>query len=698
MSDILRFDIAGARKEFGDKKTYDYLRNNLQSNVNWDLFDKEFTDNIAQGLDVLEQSQLSISGKIPQSYNVHTQARNTLGEDIPTELKEVKHKNSLLETLHTLGEGALDILDVKPLVNPILKSTIGTEIPDNVLQSDERRQYLSDVRDNIKYKLANNMPLDSDEIHRLKLDEGVLDSLKDKSLTNKLNEAFLNNNTGKDPLQVYNEVIAKEYKDKQEIFNTDNYTDLSDAQKEIIDRDTGVFDKIEQYVSDATPDERLAHYKESKLEENITKKTTEALIWLENTDPHTDIFSLISKLGGGEEDSKKRVAYLNRVESIAQAAGFDGVATDEKNQVYFFKNDAQGQKNFYKPNKDFFSNFKEWLSANAGSTTGAIAGFAKGLKSGNVYKAIGYSALGAFGGGALDYAIASQVANRENNFSDMLRHATQEGALGAVVDVAGLGLKYAGSHALKALKNTDSNIIGAVTDYIPIVGFAKRWRTGNTQAGYKGLDHAYTKDELEALSAYAREFGGDLTLKSQKPNALTQNLALKFGEDHRLTKGARFLDYLFKINDQSQAQKHFLSAIRADESGDLIGFVTQIAKESPKIQNNLRHILTTTTNNLTKRLESFGLDSLSVKDIFSNFEKGTKDDYREAMEGILAKVYDDNYKVVLSKEGVNPKEARGIYNVIMAKMPRSYIRICKISMRQSSILVAIALRAQNIYA
>ena len=165
------------------------------------------------------------------------------------------------------------------------------------------------------------------------------------------------------------------------------------------------------------------------------------------------------------------------------------------------------------------------------------------------------------------------------------------------------------------------------------------------------------------MSAYAREFGGDLTLKSQKPNALTQNLALKFGEDHRLTKGARFLDYLFKINDQSQAQKHFLSAIRADESGDLIGFVTQIAKESPKIQNNLRHILTTTTNNLTKRLESFGLDSLSVKDIFSNFEKGTKDDYREAMEGILAKVYDDNYKVVLSKEGVNPKEARGIHNV-----------------------------------
>ena len=663
MSDILRFDIAGARKEFGDKKTYDYLRNNLQSNVNWDLFDKEFTDNIAQGLDVLEQSQLSISGKIPQSYNVHTQARNTLGEDIPTELKEVEHKNSLLETLHTLGEGALDILDVKPLVNPILKSTIGTEIPDNVLQSDERRQYLSDVRDNIKYKLANNMPLDSDEIHRLKLDEGVLDSLKDKSLTNKLNEAFLNNNTGKDPLQVYNEVIAKEYKDKQEIFNTDNYTDLSDAQKEIIDRDTGVFDKIEQYVSDATPDERLAHYKESKLEENITKKTTEALIWLENTDPHTDIFSLISKLGGGEEDSKKRVAYLNRVESIAQAAGFDGVATDEKNQVYFFKNDAQGQKNFYKPNKDFFSNFKQWLSANAGSTTGAIAGFAKGLKSGNVYKAIGYSALGAFGGGALDYAIASQVANRENNFSDMLRHATQEGALGAVVDVAGLGLKYAGSHALKALKNTDSNIIGAVTDYIPIVGFAKRWRTGNTQAGYKGLDHAYTKDELEALSAYAREFGGDLTLKSQKPNALTQNLALKFGEDHRLTKGARFLDYLFKINDQSQAQKHFLSAIRADESGDLIGFVTQIAKESPKIQNNLRHILTTTTNNLTKRLESFGLDSLSVKDIFSNFEKGTKEEYAQAMEGVLAKVYDEKYKVVLSREGVNPKEARGIHNV-----------------------------------
>ncbi|WP_431654106.1 hypothetical protein [Helicobacter himalayensis] len=79
--------------------------------------------------------------------------------------------------------------------------------------------------------------------------------------------------------------------------------------------------------------------------------------------------------------------------------GFSGIATNEKNEVYFFKENENGEKSFYKPNKDFFANIKDWLSANMGSMAGSIYGFTKGLKSGNVKKGIGYGAAGAMAGG-----------------------------------------------------------------------------------------------------------------------------------------------------------------------------------------------------------------------------------------------------------------------------------------------------------
>ncbi|MGI0439708.1 hypothetical protein ACRE1S_04160 [Helicobacter himalayensis] len=182
----------------------------------------------------------------------------------------------------------------------------------------------------------------------------------------------------------------------------------------------------------------------------------------------------------------------------------------KKNEVYFFKENENGEKSFYKPNKDFFANIKDWLSANMGSMAGSIYGFTKGLKSGNVKKAIGYGAAGAMAGGGLDYLVAPSVANRENNFNDMLRHATQEGVLNVVADVAGIGLKYAGNALAKNLKS-DNNILGKITDYLPIVGFAKRWHTGNAESARKLIENSLTKEQMEDLRDFAKSFGGDYT-------------------------------------------------------------------------------------------------------------------------------------------------------------------------------------------
>ncbi|WP_395003704.1 hypothetical protein [uncultured Helicobacter sp.] len=105
-----------------------------------------------------------------------------------------------------------------------------------------------------------------------------------------------------------------------------------------------------------------------------------------------------------------------------------------------------------------------------------------------------------------------------------------------------------------------------------------------------------------------------------------------------------------------------LRSIRADESGNLLAFLSEAANSSPTLQKNLKSILNQTTFNLKKQLEYLELKPSEIKEIFTNFEKGTKEEYAQAMEGVLAKVYDEKYKVVLSKEGVDKKEARGIHN------------------------------------
>ena len=458
MNDFIRFDFSGARKEFGDQKTLNYLRQDLDTNIDWEAYDELYKDNAQEGLNALQAANYQIYGKKPIQYNIHNQAKNNIEQSTPKELVEIKDKPSdITNALWSAYDVVSDILDVKDLVNPLLEATLDTRLPQNIFKIKNREEYERNLKNNTIYKLANNLELDTSEIDEAKkfLDnDSILDRLKDGSATQEANQLLIQGKTN----QEISQYLAKMYQEKMDIFNKNNYDELTDNQKKIIDRDFSVADKAEHWFMNTSPQERLESYKEAKINETITKQTREALIFLENTDPNTDIFSLIAKLGDSKEDTKKKTQYLDRVNAIAMTAGFSGIATDEKHNIYFFKENQNGEKDFYKPNKDFFANFQSWISANAGSMSGAIYGFAKGAKSGNIAKTLGYTAVGAFGGGMLDYAIASAVANRENNFNDMLRHATQEGVLSLVTDVAGMGLTYAGAKAINALKNQNSNI------------------------------------------------------------------------------------------------------------------------------------------------------------------------------------------------------------------------------------------------
>ncbi|WP_104694755.1 hypothetical protein, partial [Helicobacter equorum] len=647
MSDIINFNIQGARAEFGDEKTLNYLRKDLNTNINWDEFENIYKDNAKAGLDALEASNYTIYGKNTTNYDIYKQGQKQSEALAPTQLKDINYKTNFAKEV---GYGALDIVsntfDVKEFVNPLYKAIFDKDLPQNILKSQQRIQYEKDMENNAIYKMRNGIDLNADEISYAQkyLDNGTLNALADTSVTRHINDMVA---SGKD-LKEQNKFLQNFYKEKQDIMDTQKYEDLTQNQKLIIDTQTSTIDKIADWFGNTSDQERLENYKEEQLNNIITKGATQALIFLENTEPHTDIFSAIAKLGNSKEDNKKRTQYLDAVQSVALSAGFSGVATDKKNNVYFFKENENGEKDFYKPNKDFFANWKSWITANAGSMAGSIYGFSKGLKSGNIYKATAYGAVGAFGGGMLDYAIASAVANRKNNFSDMIRHAVQEGALNVVVDIAGIGLSYAGNKALNAIKNKDiGNIIGTATDYMPVLGLAKRWQSGNAQSGYKIINDNINKDDLVHLREYAKNFGGELHLGEQTQSRAFNVLKERFGENSSITKSAKWLESIFTLKNQSQAQKDFLQALRADESGNLSGFITQVAKDSPQAHTNLSRILHLTTHNLTKRLEQLNLDSINVKDIFTSLEKGTKKDYKEAMEQVLGSVYDTNYKTII---------------------------------------------------
>ncbi|STO96242.1 PBECR2 nuclease fold domain-containing protein [Helicobacter canis] len=411
--------------------------------------------------------------------------------------------------------------------------------------------------------------------------------------------------------------------------------ELDQSDKDYIKSRASAWDKI--FASD---DEIYRDFIENKRAEKIVPKEMKtALEVLDNFHQYKSIASLLTG-----SDEKAKTDYLNSAHTIATNLGFEGIGVNDKGELFL---NHKGE--FYRINSGFFESLPTILAANAGSITGGIAGAfagaARGAKLGRAGGGYGATAgavvggaMGAFGGGALDTILGNAYLHRETTAQEILAHATQEGVLNIVGDMAILG-------AIKAydkLKGAGiAQSLGKIIDYTPVLGFVKRSQDGNQAMAQKLLSQTYTKEQEKSLQEASENFGLALEIGDHTKRIDTTNLPPKFKD------AVDKVQDIFTLKNQQQFQSRLLQAIRADESGNLLGFITEAASKSPKAHNTLTRILHQTTQKLKRNLESIAPKS-SLKAIFDELEKGTKDSYDEAITQILGTIYDDTYKVNLN--------------------------------------------------
>lgn len=449
---------------------------------------------------------------------------------------------------------------------------------------------------------------------------------------------------------------AKAYDFELESYNTyktiaqrklddpNNYYKLTPQEREIIDQRLGAFSAWWHNDSDK---EKVDLYLDLENAKESASNFVAAQKRLENVNSDEQFLGLIGALKHGKEFDKKQKAMIDDYAIVAKELGFDTLAYN-KTGLYFIKDEKA-----YKVEQGLWDEIKGVFKDNIGSLAGAIAGAEYGYKKGKVKGMIAYGAAGAFGGGVTDSMIADVLANKKIDLAQALLHGAQEGALNiaadAVLKVAGTAIKTLNPEKLK-------NIAGTAIDYTPLLGFAKRAKDGNKAAAQKLIDHAIPQEAQADLKALESIFGAEVqigaTKTSQAQNAINA-LQNKLGSDSYIVKGAQSLYNTFAFTSQKQAQKDFIRAIRADESGNLTAFLSEAANASPVIQKNLLNILNQTSQKLAHQLERFELQPSTIKDVFDNFEKGTKQSYTDAIEQILLKVYDESYTTTLAKDSPN---------------------------------------------
>ena len=422
---------------------------------------------------------------------------------------------------------------------------------------------------------------------------------------------------------------------------------LSDEDKEFIKSQASAWDKLWD------SDEELYHdfIQTQRASKVVPQEMKHSLEVLSNIHGHKDFFTLGSKLLGGEENKELKQDYLNAAHTIATNLGFDGIGTNEKGELYI---NHEGK--YYRVESGFWESVPTILAANTGSIAGSIAGAAQGARYGRAlggWGAVGGmalgGALGAAGGGALDVVFANAYLNRQTTAQEVIRHATQEGMLNLAADGVALGAIKLWGKAKNLKPKALGKLGSSVVEYTPILGLIKRAKDGNKAAAQKLLAQSYTPEQEAALKKASDEFGLALQVGS-KQKLPTQDLP------DPLANAIEKAQDIFTLQDQKQFQGKLLQAIRADESGNLLGFLAEAAAKSPKASQNLSQILHQTTLKLKRDLETIS-SKASVKGIFDELEKGTKDSYEEAMVKILGDIYDDTYKINLNtlKEASNSK-------------------------------------------
>lgn len=171
--------------------------------------------------------------------------------------------------------------------------------------------------------------------------------------------------------------------------------------------------------------------------------------------------------------------------------------------------------------------------------------------------------------------------------------------------------------------------------------------TGNAKGAERILNQTISEKERQAVKELAERFGGELKLTKADGSKYREALVKKVGEDSNIVKGYDALRDAFSLQSQAKKQEAFIKAIRSDETGNTIAFLSEAANSSPIANANLKKILNKTTENLKNSLRQFDLKDYEIKSIFDNLERGTKESYEKALDGVIGKLYDGSYKTNL---------------------------------------------------
>ncbi|MFP6279835.1 hypothetical protein ACLGD1_00615 [Helicobacter pylori] len=551
-----------------------------------------------------------------------------------------------------------EILKSTPLNNnePIFMRTKTMPLKDFEVKKKEIHELLNSKAKELKElglldKLGEFLGIQTDNA---KQRESQLNEIKEIAITNKtefkdlpsvLKDEYYDNAQTSilNPLKTKSEIAKSDYnKDlqKKEI-RSKTSQELSESDKELIKESNGVLNNLIDSYKGKTDLDRLKDFKEREKAKDITKDLQKSWNLFNNLRKDKDAFSLFAS-----EDKELREKYQNEFKKIVKNNGFDDVVYNQEHEPFVRKGDK-----FYKINDRFFDNFLNSLSSNKFSLAGSLLGAFRGAKAGKNLGALGLvggaiagSALGSVAGGATDAIVGNVSLDREQKADEIIRHALSEGVLSLAEDTLVLG---AGKLIQKVANPRNIFNIGANFSTGGIYALGKHIVTGNAKGAERILNQTISENERQAIKELADQFGGKLKLTKADESKYREALVKKVGEDSNIVKGYDALRDAFLLQSQAKKQEAFIQAIRSDETGNTIAFLSEAANSSPIANANLKKILNKTTENLKDSLRQLELKDYEVKSIFDNLERGTKESYEKALDGVIGKLYDGSYKTNL---------------------------------------------------
>ncbi|ELZ7776566.1 hypothetical protein U0X21_001538, partial [Campylobacter upsaliensis] len=437
-------------------------------------------------------------------------------------------------------------------------------------------------------------------------------------------------------------------KEKERLRLSQKSGNFNEAEREFIENDLGFFNTL--FNDDK---ENIKEFKEKVKSEGVISSE---IIKAANTLKAFDEGNLFKNMLFADEKEKKEFQqnFLNDAYKIAELSGFDDVGLDKKGELYFIKDEQK-----YLVNTGFFDNFAQLLNDTKFEFAGGVLGGMKGFNSGKsakgkVAKSILGAAAGSFGGAFLDAKIADMYLNRESDFKKNLDFAIQAGLLSMAGDGVILSVKPLAKGLYKGVKKG-----GEILGEYSILGTLKTLPQQNIQAAEKIIDEVFSPKMKEELKAAQEEFGGSVRgedLKTAFFANLQKKFTQKYGENDSKTKSVAKIAEIFNTNSLKTRQQAMLDLVRSDTHGSTLAYLLEIAKDDVKIQSNLKNMLNLASSNVEKNLKNLNINAREIKHILDEFEAGNKAAFKE-VESQISKLYDENYRVVLSKgEYENIKE------------------------------------------